>query len=835
MTTSVLEMHLDTRLPPKAVRRMRDPEQAHLRVAKYWPMGELVFEPSSSIFADRAKAALRTAMQRMGVGDLADSLVDVVLACATVQQRDWATGAKTEGVPSGAEFPADALPPTTEPRQDPSDLARSKALLGVVESVNKVSNKLDGVLFSATRQLTASRAALLLREKGAESTDDLNNSQREALRKSAKSQTRKEIEAAIGWVPGEVTDLVAAANTPVAVAGPMLSSMMSGESSWRYVRRCYRESRGLAHEDAAAIANGLFGNDPETSVTERLDSSDSWLGGPWHGSKFNRALEREVAKVNSRDEQAKQEARDRAKANKDVRAVLDEIGTAVVTLGCSPLQAAAIADRVERAARSARKAGAPETLRELRTAIVTALLLHGTLDMDSLPDDPDLITVEQSLQLKKVLEGLPAAELNVIVSLETLLGVDLGGAAATVGQGATPTTESGEPIPASFLNSDSFRSSDSLQNSDARGAAGSCTCLCTCGATSRQRASASVSTGELCPTGEPCPPSAGASAASGASPASDASPANGVSASSDASATGGRTVQGGVGAVIGRHPTFLRPDEVRLLALMPGSTLYRLLTDPASGRCVERSIKAYPFDAAMRAQIIASDVFCRAPGCLKPARLAQMDHVQEHGTPGGHTCEANGQPVCDPHHDQKTKKAWDAVLESNRDVTWTTMLGRIYRTKAHDFRQYTKLLTAATTEIHEAINSGADREDTINAAIYQAMSYRDDGDILEADESDDDYFGWDLVSLAHVAGDGRRSNRPHPDVRQAEMDRHRATRSEDGDVDGGGESEAGRGTGSDAVDGDTGGSSEKSTEGGRGPSSAPQTPWSQTEDEPPPF
>ncbi|WP_247094145.1 HNH endonuclease signature motif containing protein, partial [Ornithinimicrobium sp. F0845] len=119
-----------------------------------------------------------------------------------------------------------------------------------------------------------------------------------------------------------------------------------------------------------------------------------------------------------------------------------------------------------------------------------------------------------------------------------------------------------------------------------------------------------------------------------------------------------------MGEVIGRHSMFLMPEQAQLLALLPGSTLHRLLIDPATGRCVERSINAYPFDAAMRAQIVASDLFCRAPGCLRPARLSQMDHVQEHGTPGGHTCEANGQPACDPHHDQKTKKAWDAVIDT---------------------------------------------------------------------------------------------------------------------------------------------------------------------------
>ncbi|MCK0114357.1 HNH endonuclease, partial [Ornithinimicrobium sp. F0845] len=109
--------------------------------------------------------------------------------------------------------------------------------------------------------------------------------------------------------------------------------------------------------------------------------------------------------------------------------------------------------------------------------------------------------------------------------------------------------------------------------------------------------------------------------------------------------------------------------EARILALTPGSTLYRLVTDPATGALIERSTTAYKFDKAMRAHIIAADVFCRMPGCLRPASRAQIDHVQEYGTAGGHTCIGNGQPLDEPHHDLKTKKHWDAVIHANRDVT----------------------------------------------------------------------------------------------------------------------------------------------------------------------
>src|SRR5699024_5558295 len=101
----------------------------------------------------------------------------------------------------------------------------------------------------------------------------------------------------------------------------------------------------------------------------------------------------------------------------------------------------------------------------------------------------------------------------------------------------------------------------------------------------------------------------------------------------------------GIAEVVGRHSAFLAARDVRELLLTPGSMLHRLVTDPTTGRCLERSTTAYRFTTAQRAQIIAADRFCRAPGCLHPGALAQIDHVREHGTPGGDTCEANGQLV----------------------------------------------------------------------------------------------------------------------------------------------------------------------------------------------
>lgn len=218
-----------------------------------------------------------------------------------------------------------------------------------------------------------------------------------------------------------------------------------------------------------------------------------------------------------------------------------------------------------------------------------------------------------------------------------------------------------------------------------------------------------------------------------------------------------------------------------------------------------------------------------------------MDHVQEHGTPGGHTCEANGQPLCEPHHDRKTKKAWDAVIDTNRDVTWTSMLGRIYVTKAHDFRQYTRLLSTATTAVDEAIDEGLDREDAINAAIYQALSYREDRARLQVDEFDDGFYAWGMVDLTHTGKQGRRVYYADPEVSRAERDRHRAA-TEPGDADPEGtspeatspEATSPDGTGPDGASSD-GASPDGAGSDGNNDSGGNVTPWSDCEDDPPPF
>lgn len=638
---------------------------------------------------------LRALMVEVGVPEtLATSLADTALVCARVEADS-----------DGSETPA-------SDESAPASVGSAQALLSAVETVSQLSAHLDAVMLSATAQLTRETGKVLLADKGLTDPGDLSQTARARWRARAKSLTRHEIAAALGWSAGEVIDLVALANAPSAVVQPVCGALRRAEVPWRLARRYHRACSGLPHEDAAAIATALFGDDPQSAVTERLTSDGDWSGEPWHHKEFYRALDREVAKIRARDPEREATKRRAARDRADMRVNLNDDGSAEVMIGCLTLQGAAIADRIEHAARAIRKAGDPRTLAHLRSAVATALLLHGQVDLGGLSDDPDTVTVEESAQLAKILHGLPTADLNVIVPFTML---------------ANPT-------------------------------APTCECHSPSAPTAPTARSASTDASSQPPRGHP--------------PFGQLGPPDDT----------------GVAEVVGRHSAFLTAHDVHELMLTPGSVLHRLITDPTTGRCLERSTDAYRFTAAQRAQIIAADVFCRAPGCLHPGALSQIDHVREHGTPGGETREANGQLAHEAHHDLKTKKAWQASINESREVTWKTLLGRIYRTKAHDYRQYTDLLHSAIaaidgddpTDPDAPMDGDQERAAGIDQAIHTALSYRPPGETLEAvddwDESERQFLGWSLISLFHETAQGRRRYGPHPDLVATERKRLASTR-----------------------------------------------------------
>src|SRR5690606_34451774 len=225
---------------------------------------------------------LRAWLQEVGVReDLAGPLAALSLAVATVHGAghllpepidggiDQQPGAKAPDETTARESgrPSRKRRSSRHPHQveAPGVKARATQLLAAVEAISTTAAQVEAVLVTAAAELTQMTGRLLLAEKGAHSPEELTSDQRDRWRARAKRVTRHEIEAVTGWGAGESMDLVALANTPAAITGPVAHALSTGHAPWRLARRHSRACPGLAHEAAAAIANGLFGNHPKAA------------------------------------------------------------------------------------------------------------------------------------------------------------------------------------------------------------------------------------------------------------------------------------------------------------------------------------------------------------------------------------------------------------------------------------------------------------------------------------------------------------------------------------------------------------------------------------------
>ena len=205
---------------------------------------------------------------------------------------------------------------------------------------------------------------------------------------------------------------------------------------------------------------------------------------------------------------------------------------------------------------------------------------------------------------------------------------------------------------------------------------------------------------------------------------------------------------------------YLTAEHVREIAAAPGTTIHRLLTDPADGRCVERSVSSYTPDRAMVDQLRAADRTCRGPGCTRDVRHAQLDHEKPYAS-GGSTSESNLAFKHSWHHNNKTLGLWSSALAADRTITWTTLFGRVYTTRCHDYRTLHPLgrlipdgvdrvdirrtSGEGQTDRHVGENgsgltcaSKAQQDATLaDRLIYAALAHRDPGSGRLADDSDD--------------------------------------------------------------------------------------------------
>lgn len=84
--------------------------------------------------------------------------------------------------------------------------------------------------------------------------------------------------------------------------------------------------------------------------------------------------------------------------------------------------------------------------------------------------------------------------------------------------------------------------------------------------------------------------------------------------------------------------------------------------------------------ADLRRHIRLRDRTCVAPGCRRPARAADQDHTHDHAR-GGRSTRANLAPLCDLHHAMKHEGGWHLDQPEPGRFTWRSPLGRTYRTR----------------------------------------------------------------------------------------------------------------------------------------------------------
>jgi hypothetical protein len=106
----------------------------------------------------------------------------------------------------------------------------------------------------------------------------------------------------------------------------------------------------------------------------------------------------------------------------------------------------------------------------------------------------------------------------------------------------------------------------------------------------------------------------------------------------------------------------------------------RWTTDPHSGQLLDRGADTYRPSDKLRAFIAARDRTCGFPGCNRPAKQCDCDHVVTYAH-HGRTVRVNLGPLCRQHHNAKTHGLWQLHYDPATAIkTWTSPLGKTYTT-----------------------------------------------------------------------------------------------------------------------------------------------------------
>jgi Domain of unknown function (DUF222) len=114
----------------------------------------------------------------------------------------------------------------------------------------------------------------------------------------------------------------------------------------------------------------------------------------------------------------------------------------------------------------------------------------------------------------------------------------------------------------------------------------------------------------------------------------------------------------------------------RRIAADPTGTWRRLITDDY-GQLLDYGRHIYRPPANLRDHVITRDQTCRTPGCHRPARRCQLDHVRPWAQ-GGHTSDRDLQARCSRHHHLRHDAGWQVKRTDTGSTEWTAPTGHPY-------------------------------------------------------------------------------------------------------------------------------------------------------------
>jgi len=116
--------------------------------------------------------------------------------------------------------------------------------------------------------------------------------------------------------------------------------------------------------------------------------------------------------------------------------------------------------------------------------------------------------------------------------------------------------------------------------------------------------------------------------------------------------------------------TGLLVEGQALMELIGDAKFRRLVFNSQTGQLLDYGRNTYQPPNNLRDHVAARDVTCRAPGCDRPAKYCDVDHVVAYND-GGETSDQNLATLCRTHHLLKTHGEWRYTLEPDGSTQWS--------------------------------------------------------------------------------------------------------------------------------------------------------------------